>query len=302
MPSAPARSPVRKHYKVAGALAVLILLAVAVASVVSQLRGNEPNGRASAEAAGPLDEPATPSSSPTRPDSSLDLLPAPPPQGACRRLTPADLTRAVDDSARTPCREPHTARTISVGALDARVLAGSGADSLTVAEQAAEQCDRSFSRYVGGSTEDRRLSRLQPVWFTADEQAIAAGALWVRCDVVAYETDERLATLPRALAGVLDGNGGAQLGLCSTKAPQAERARNIACGLPHEWRAFSVIPLGGGSWPGVDAVRDQGDERCSQQARTVQGNPDEWRYGWQWPTKQQWQVGISYGYCWAPDT
>lgn len=123
----------------------------------------------------------------------------------------------------------------------------------------------------------------------------------MRCDVVAYETDERLAALPRDLNGVLDDNGGTQLGLCSTTAPQADRAGNVACSQPHTWRAFSVIPLGDGSWPGVGAVRNQGDQRCSAQARTVQGNPDEWRYGWRWPTKQQWQAGRTYGYCWVPD-
>jgi hypothetical protein len=302
MPSAPVRSPVRRHYVVAGLLAAVILVAIAVAAVVGQLRdGEESNDQASAEAAGPLDRPRTPSPSPTRDDSSLDMLPAPPPEGACRRLTPADLTRAVDDSARTTCRDPHTARTISVGALDARVLAGSGVDARVVGKQAGAECDRAFTRYVGGEAEDRRLSRLQPVWFTADDQAIAAGALWVRCDVVAYETDERLAALPRDLAGALDDNSAPQLGLCSTRAPQAEGARNVACSQPHTWRAFAVIPLDEGRWPGAAAVRDQGVDRCSAQARTVQGDPDEWRYGWQWPTKQQWQAGRTYGYCWVPD-
>ncbi len=304
MPSAPVRSPVSRRYLLAGVVAAALLVAVAVVAVVSQVRdGDESSDRASAEAPGQLDDPTTPSTTPTstRDDGSLDMLPTPPAEGTCRRLTVADLTRAVDDSARTSCREPHTARTIRVGALDARVLDRSGADAPAVAEQAGAQCDRAFARYVGGDIEDRRLSRLQPVWFTADEQAIAAGALWVRCDVVAYLTDERLATLPRDLAGVLDGDGGSRLGLCSTRAPQAERARNVACSLPHTWRAFSVIPLGGRSWPGVATVREQGDERCSKRARSEQGNPDEWRYGWQWPTQEQWRTGRTYGYCWVPD-
>jgi hypothetical protein len=292
---------VRTHYKLAGILAAVILVAVAVAAVVRGGRDDtDAVDQAGAGATDQSHEP-TPSSAPTRDDSSLGMLPPPPEEGACRRLTLPDLSRAVDDSAPTPCSEPHTARTISVGALDAGVLDGSGADATAVARQAGAQCADAFPAYVGGDREDRRLSRLEPVWFTADEQAIAAGALWVRCDVVAYETDKLLATLPQDLQGVLDDNGGAQFGLCSTTAPQAERARNVACSRPHTWRAFSTIPLGGGGWPGVSAVRKKGDERCSRQARAVQGNPDEWRYGWQWPTKQQWQAGRTYGYCWVPN-
>lgn len=310
MPSSRVRAPVRRHYIVAGILAAVILSAVALTAVVRSVRADETTSQAGEDATGqasadattePSDDPVTSSPPPPREDSSPAPLPPPPVEGACRRLPVTAVARAVDDTARSSCREPHTARTIAVGALDARTLDRSGADAAAVADQAGDQCDRAFSAYVGGDTEDRRLTRLQPVWFTAGERAIAAGSLWVRCDVVAYETDERLATLPPDLKGVLDGNGGTQLGLCSTIAPQAERARNVMCSEPHTWRAFSVIPLQDGRWPGVPAVRKAGEDRCSRQARIFQGNPDDWRYGWQWPTQKQWEAGRSYGYCWVPD-
>ena len=30
-------------------------------------------------------------------------------------------------------------------------------------------------------------------------------------------------------------------------------------------------------------------------------SPEEFRYGWEWPTRAQWRDGQRYGFCWAPD-
>ena len=300
MPGSHAKQPGRGVTAVRG-LAAAFAVAVGVITVVLAVRGSGDSDGVTGTAESPAAGATSSATSPAPEKSSLGMLPAPPAAGACRRLSPDSLTAAVDDTPRTSCRKPHTARTIAVGGLDAGVLDRSGADARLVADQATRQCNREFLSYVQGTAEERLLSRLQPVWFTAEEKAIAAGALWVRCDVVAYGTDERLAELPRRLDGILSRPAGDALALCSTRAPEAERAENVVCSKRHTWRAFSVVRLGRGGWPGVRTVRGDGDEKCSLQARVEQGNPDSWKYAWQWPTRRQWVAGRTYGYCWVPE-
>ena len=43
-----------------------------------------------------------------------------------------------------------------------------------------------------------------------------------------------------------------------------------------------------------------GEEECESQARAAQGNSLEYEYGWEWPTKAQWEAGQRYGLCWVP--
>ena len=68
-------------------------------------------------------------------------------------------------------------------------------DSDLVQEQVAEQCPPRLDGFIGGSTEDRRLSMLRPVWFTPTIEESDAGARWFRCDVVALAADGELAPL-----------------------------------------------------------------------------------------------------------
>ena len=75
----------------------------------------------------------------------------------------------------------------------------------------------------------------------------------------------------------------------------------MACALDHSWRAISTIPLAGGrTYPGAARVRRAGDSTCADQVRADAGLVLEFRYGWEWPTRAQWNAGQHYGYCWSP--
>src|SRR5205085_235213 len=68
------------------------------------------------------------------------------------------------------CQRPHTATTFYVGDVPN-----------PVDQVAATQCPERLDAFIGGTTEDRRLTMLRPVWFTPTPEEIAAGAGWFRC-------------------------------------------------------------------------------------------------------------------------
>jgi hypothetical protein len=142
------------------------------------------------------------------------------------------------------------------------------------------------------------------VWFAPSPGQAEQGADWFRCDLVALAGQDRLQALPPRprLAGALDRDGAlATYGLCGTAAPGTPRFARVICGRPHSWRAIATIPLpGGAAYPGTARVRAAGDDACRERASAQAEDPLSFEYGWEWPTRQQWQRGQRYGFCWAP--
>lgn len=229
-----------------------------------------------------------------------------PSQGDCYRFTFEDLARASNDHEPVQCRRRHNAQTIHVGRLrtvvDAQSVPG---DSTAVLEQVSTTCPRKLRSYLGGDRSTRRLSRFTVLWFTPTVAQVEAGAEWFRCDVIAFAGHEHLATIPppRRLNGVLDDADNLDtFGLCGTAAPGAPGFDRVICSGQHSWRTTSTIRIDGGSkFPGVAAVRNAGDETCKDRVRELAGSSLRFRYGWEWPTRDQWRRGQHYGFCWAPD-
>jgi hypothetical protein len=289
--------PVTWARAVAATVASLLLLAGCTTSA------DDPAARRAAPASpsSPSEEPSGTTSAPVAPQRP----PAPPPDGACYRLGFDQLTEPSNRSHPVPCSERHDAQTIHVGRLDT-VVAGHAlsVDSDRVLRQLSAECPRRFADHVGGTPQDRDLSRLEVVWFAPTLAQGDRGADWFRCDVVALAGREALFPLPppRRLAGVLDGPEGAAYGLCGTATPGDPDFVRVICGRGHSWRAVSTIPLAGGrAYPGQDRVRRTGDETCRDRVRADAADPLKFRYGWEWPTREQWQRGQHFGYCWAPD-
>jgi hypothetical protein len=250
----------------------------------------------------------SPSASATPPATSAPARPAvepPPREGACYRMTLPQALEPTSDAEPVRCRRRHTARTIFVGRLDTVVEGHSlGIDSEHAIAQVSQGCLRRFDRFVGGTLEQRRLSRLQVVWFGPTLEQFDAGADWFRCDLVAVAGRGRLLPLPpgRDLRGVLDRPGALDTyGLCGTARPGARSFRRVACRLPHSWVAVSTITIDGGRrYPGPRAVREAGDAACADEVRERNELLLEFSYGWEWPTREQWAAGQRFGYCWAP--
>lgn len=231
--------------------------------------------------------------------------PVAPPQEGCHRLRFADLRKPSNSRDPVPCGSRHDAQTFHVGTLDLVVDGHALAvDADRVVARLEGACERRIARYLGGTVEDRRLTRLRAVWFAPTLEQADRGARWYRCDVVALAGDDRLLRLPPppGLRGVLDRPAGASYSLCGTAAPGTPGFRRVICARPHAWRAVSTLDLPRSrAYPGAAVVRAAGDDRCRDLVRDLVDDPLTFRFGWEWPTRAQWRAGQRHGYCWAPD-
>lgn len=259
----------------------LVAVALAVALLAGACSGSEDTST----------EPSPSASSEDRSVTTAEVVPPTPEVGACYDLTAEDAAATSTDAAPIPCTDRHTARTVAVGE---RLLEG---DTL------AQTCRRRVARFLGGDREARRLSRFTAVWFSPDDDAVTAGAAWFRCDLVAVERSGVLAALPTPLRrGVLARPVARRYALCATAAPGTDRFERVTCEQPHRWRAVTTVdlaPADDGAYPGVRAVRRSGTPACRDAARRI-SSEDRVRFGFEWPTAEQWDAGQAYGYCWMP--
>lgn len=250
----------------------------------------------------PDSAPPSASPTPTSPPSAA-VPPTAPPDRACYLLDYDDALEATSSVVPVDCAEPHTSLTFWVGELrqtvDGHLLA---VDSDLVQKQVSEDCPRRLAGFLGGSTEDRRLTMLRPVWFTPTLEESDAGARWFRCDVVALAADEELAPLAGRLAGVLDSPGGRdRYGMCGTAEPGTPHFDRVICSRKHTWRAIQVVPFADTNYPGEAKVRAAGEEPCQDAGAAAADDALDYRWGYEWPTAEQWAAGQRYGRCWAPD-
>ncbi|WP_109509796.1 septum formation family protein [Nocardioides speluncae] len=249
------------------------------------------------------DSDADPTGSPS-PSTSTSAAPAKaapfPKKDACYRLTfeQAVAPTAEDDS--VGCRTSHTAQTFHVGRLDT-VVDGHllAVDSAYVRNQPVRECPRRLATYLGTTPSELRLSMLQAVWFTPTVAASDAGEDWYRCDVIALATGGRLAPLRGQLARALASPAGrARYGVCARTEPGTRNFRRVICTPATAWRAISTVNLRGRDYPGQKAVQAAGQSPCEDVARRQADDPLSFTWGYEWPTKQQWDAGQRYGVCW----
>jgi hypothetical protein len=277
-------------------VAAALLLAVALTGCSGNDSGPGPSGsESSASSTGPTATEPTPS--PTA------AVAAPRPRNlACYAYGYPAAVAPVARGEAVPCSRDHTAITFAVGDLDT-VVGGHllSVDSDRVQSQVAEECPRAFERFVGGTSEARRLSMLRPVWFTPSLRESDRGANWYRCDAVAIAADERLAPLVGRLRGVLARPLAAErYAMCGTAEPGTPGFRRVICSGNHAWRALSTVDIAGRAYPGEAAVRDAGQQACQDAASAQAEDPLNYQWGYEWPTEPQWQAGQHYGICWAP--
>jgi hypothetical protein len=263
--------------------------------------------------AGCTSDEKTPSAEPTTPTPSATPLaaPAPPPPapavGACYRLSYDEAVAPTNEDDPTSCDKGHTTETFAVGRLD---LVANGhllaVDSEAVRKQVATSCPAKLAAYVGATEEQLRLSLLRPVWFTPTIEQSDAGAGWYRCDVIAVSGDKKVAKIDQELAQALKKPGArADLALCGTARPGTAAFTRVLCREDHSWRAIAVVDLSdvskNGGYPGVQRVRDAGQTACADAARAIASDALDYEWGYEWPTKDQWKAGQTYGRCWSPD-
>ncbi|WP_121256593.1 septum formation family protein [Nocardioides ferulae] len=229
--------------------------------------------------------------------------PAPPEPGACYRLGFDEALAPTTSSTPVGCSRPHSAETYAVGELDS-VVDGHllAVDSDHVQEQVAGRCPERLPRFLGGSQDQLRLTMLRAVWFTPTVEESDAGADWFRCDVIAVATDGRLARLTEPARGLLaDPERRAAYGMCATAEPGTSDFRRVICSAEHAWRAVATVPFEDESYPGPDEASARGETPCEDAGRAAAEDPLDFRWGYEWPTAEQWAAGQTWGLCWVPD-
>lgn len=238
--------------------------------------------------------------------------PGPPPPvpkaGQCYLLNYRQATSPTSDVPPVPCKTKHDTVTVYVGTIkqvvDGHLLA---VDSDAVTTQIADTCPTKLAPWVGGTEDDRRLSRFTVLAFSPTLAQSDAGANWFRCDLVAIQSDKVLATLT-GTKGALDQSGALdRVGICGTAAPSATSQQRVICAQPHTWRAVSVIPIPDGAPYLAKGVTASGNDACKAQAQQRSTNPLVYKWSFQWPSKDDFEAAVAagtprYGLCWVPTT
>jgi putative regulator of septum formation len=263
------------------------------------------------------DDSSSPSASASTPAAAVPA-PAPPAVGVCYRISYDEAVAPSNADTPVPCTKGHTSQTFAVGELD---LVADGhllaVDSESVRAQVAKRCPRRLAAYVGATPEQLKLSMLRPVWFTPTIEESDAGAGWYRCDVIAVTGDAKVAKIDRDVSQALAKPAVRDdYAMCGTAQPGAATFSHVLCREDHTWKAISVLDLTDraakgsvkgsvagqtGGYPGVAAVRKAGQDVCAAAARAIASDALDYEWGYEWPTKEQWDAGQTFGRCWAPD-
>lgn len=269
-----------------------VAASVAVALLAAACSGTTP---------GPAEpDPASSAATPTRAAEP----PPDPPAGRCYQLDFDDaLAPAQPDADPRRCRRPHTSETFRVAQLDL-VVDGHhlAVDAPQVQQQAAQRCTERLPGLLGAGADGVRLSMVQPIWFTPTLDEADAGARWLRCDAVVITGDERLARRSGSLRGALADGVPERLAMCGTAAPDADDFERVVCAAEHTWRAVSVVEfVAERDYPGARAARERGRGTCEEVGADAAADPLDYRWSYEWPTKEQWGNGMRFGRCWVPD-
>jgi len=261
---------------------------------------------AAAAACSGSDEPGTDGSGSSGPSSSASAPAAPPAapaRHACYDLDFDEAAKPTNAADPVPCSAAHTAETIQVGTIhpvvDGHLLA---VDSDTVQQQVARRCRARLTSHLGGDPETLRLSRLTVVWFTPSLAESDAGALWFRCDLVALAGHDGLTRLPRRTKGLLATDGVLdRFGTCGTASPSSSRFARVICSARHSWRARATIALPRNARYLGKAAGAAADSTCHDIDARLAADILRLKWSFEWPTREQWDAGQRYGYCWTPD-
>jgi hypothetical protein len=236
----------------------------------------------------------------TQPTQAIAPPPAPS-VGECRDLTYAEISLYSNESNAQPCSKPHTAYTFAVAQLpDDVAFDGVKIENDAVQDAAADACRTEFVSYIGGGTADRALTRLTVTYFVPKQPGFDAGAHWVRCDIVALQSESSLAELPAKLKGFLDGEKTGDYDVCSRGDPAVSASKLIMCTQDHTYRAVAAIRLGaaGAPYPGEQETLGLGKRDCKQKISELLGVGGGFTYSWTYPSAGDWSAGQRFGYCW----
>lgn len=204
--------------------------------------------------------------------------------GQCSDLAPADRDADTWAGAPVDCAGPHTAQVVAVAVLPDRL----GYDSPGLEVFALRTCYAGQEQALGAGLRRARLTAYDVAWFVPDAAQQAAGARWLRCDLV-LPTGRRLAPLPArpALGARPDAD---EVARCLAGRQQ----RVVTCSARHALRVSASVMAPGRRYRDAEGWTDLGRERCPRATGARS-------FVLAWPSRVAWRAGDRALLCFAPD-
>lgn len=194
--------------------------------------------------------------------------------GQCSDLSRAELDLPSHGEAAVDCAGPHTAQVTAVATLPE----GLAYDSAAFTELAVRTCYDAQRDAVGASRLGVRLTAYAIGYFIPTAEQQAAGARWLRCELVLLGGAELL-PLPARLAP-----GTSPVRTAVARCLTGRDFAVTACSEPHTQRATAAVKVRVKRYPKEKAWKRIGAERC-RSATTSRS------YRFSWPSKVDWKVG-----------
>ena len=225
---------------------------------------------------------------------------AAPELGACRVLTPDDVSQPSNASRTVDCSEAHTAQTFAVGNLPDS-LHDVDYDATDLGAWAYQTCSRRFMSFLGADESLGMRTVVSWAWFRPSEKAWGDGARWYRCDVVGGgDQSQSYVDLPQDAKGLMLGKPDDHWLVCAD-GPSVSGSVKVPCSKPHDWRAVTTIKLGekDDPYPGDRLVQVKTRDFCSESVGAWLGYPVNYDIGYTWFHEAEWQAGNRRSVCWA---
>ncbi len=143
---------------------------------------------------------------------------------------------------------------------------------------------------------------LRAVWFTPTVEQSDVGAEWYRCDVIVVAADDELAPLRGRLGRCArHGRWAATATACAAPGPDDPAFERVICSRRHSWRAIATVDFEPGAYPGVPAVRSEGQHAVRERRSGRRRRRARLRVGLRVADEAAVEAGQTFGRCWAPD-
>ncbi|RYB94495.1 hypothetical protein EUA93_09150 [Nocardioides oleivorans] len=195
--------------------------------------------------------------------------------GQCFDLDAEELSQPSHPETAIDCSAPHTSRVVGV----AIVPDGLGLQGPKVERFALETCYAAARTAIGvRNMRALNLTAFRIGWFVPTDEQQAAGARWLRCDLVLGGPSD-LQPLPAQLEV-----GRFPYATGVSRCLAGRDLHDTACSSRHTYRATAAVTVPGKRYPRAEAWQELGNTRCVPGVITR-----VFRFGW--PTKASWKAG-----------
>jgi hypothetical protein len=203
-----------------------------------------------------------------------DPLLGAPAVGQCFDLSPEELAQPTYPEAAIDCATPHTAQTLAVAQLPVELAY----DSPDLDGFALETCFAAQREALGLKNMTKvSLTAYYIGYFVPSAEQQAAGARWLRCDLVLGQV-KKLHPLPDKLT--VGKKPKKAVARCLT----GRDFRVTVCAEKHTYRATGAFTIPGKKFPSVRKWQELGEKKCLRVVSTRQ-----FRFGW--PSEASWDAG-----------